>query len=150
MRTYAICPVSKETIDENLARLNAGFVFLILIFFWFTQSIIPIAFLLADFALRASGNGKYSPVSVFSRTILSALPLQIRAINAGPKLFAARVGAIFSLLILVFLLLEYHSAAFIVSGVLGFFSFLESAFNFCVACKIYPLLYKLLYKTDNV
>jgi len=146
MKTYAICPVSTDTIDENLARLNGGFTFLTLVIFWFTQSTIPVAFLLADFILRATGNGKYSPITLMSRTVLSVLPLHEKTINAGPKLFAARLGAFFALLITTFLLTGFTQTAVVISGVLGFFSFLESAFNFCVACEIYPFLYKFLYK----
>ncbi len=146
MKTYAICPVSNDTINENLVRFNGGFTFLTIVVFWFTQSIIPVAFLLADFTLRATGNEKYSPIALMSRTVLSLLPLHEKAINAGPKLFAARLGVFFTLLITTFLLTGFTQTALVISVFLGFFSFLELIFNFCVACEIYPFLYKLLYK----
>jgi hypothetical protein len=36
--------------------------------------------------------------------------------------------------------------ALTLAGLLGLFSFLEAAFGFCVACEIYPFVYRLLYK----
>ncbi|MFC2113629.1 DUF4395 family protein [Bacteroidota bacterium] len=33
-------------------------------------------------------------------------------------------------------------AAYILGGILVFFSFLEASFGFCVACKIYTLIYR--------
>ena len=35
--------------------------------------------------------------------------------------------------------------ALVIAGTLGLFSFLEAAFGLCVACEIYPLVYRLVY-----
>jgi hypothetical protein len=59
-------------------------------------------------------------------------------INAGPKIFAARVGLILSASGAIALLMGNLPLAMIFAGVLSFFAFLESAFNYCVACKLYP------------
>jgi hypothetical protein len=59
-------------------------------------------------------------------------------INAGPKIFAARVGLILSLLGSILLFSVSFEAALVVFSILGFFSFMEFALNYCVACKLYP------------
>ena len=63
-----------------------------------------------------------------------------KTINAGPKVFAARIGLILATTIIVFLIFSNAVGAMIFAGILGFFSFMEAVFNFCVACKIYPYI----------
>jgi hypothetical protein len=69
-------------------------------------------------------------------------------INAGPKIFAARIGLIFSALIVLTYLLNAKILAFIIAGILGLFSFLEAFFGLCVACEIYPYIYRFLYSRN--
>jgi hypothetical protein len=146
MKTYAICPISNNQINERVARINAAFTVLLLLLFgsagqWF----IP-AFLAADFFMRSGNLSRFSPVGYSSRNIVKLLSLEELLINAGPKIFAARIGFIFSLLILFASLAELNTIAFGFAIVLGLFSFLEAAFGICVACKIYPFLHRFLYK----
>jgi len=74
------------------------------------------------------------------------LPLEVQLINAGPKIFAARIGLILSSVVLKATVFGLNTLALSVAGVLGLFSFLEVAFGFCVACQIYPFVYNFLYK----
>ena len=111
-----------------------------------TQSVIPVIFLTADFLLRAFNYVRFSPVAISSRGIVTYLSLSNKFINAGPKIFAARIGLVLSSLIIVAYALNAYTTAFALGGILGLFSFLESAFGLCVACKIYPYVYRLLYK----
>jgi hypothetical protein len=148
MKTYAICPISNNQINERVARLNAAFtLFLLLLFGSSGQWFIP-AFLAADFFMRSGNLSRFSPVGYSSRNIVKLLSLEELLINAGPKIFAARIGLIFSLLILFASLAELNTIAFGFAIVLGLFSFLEAAFGICVACKIYPFLHRFLYKIN--
>lgn len=145
MKTYAICPISDKRINERVARVNAAFTVFLLILFGFTDSVFIIFFLTFDFLLRATSYSKFSLVGVSSRNIVRYLPFDIHLINAGPKIFAARIGLVLSSLIILANLTDIGWLAFGIAGILGLFSFLEAAFGMCVACEIYPFAYKIFY-----
>ncbi|GET24432.1 DUF4395 domain-containing protein [Prolixibacter sp. NT017] len=145
MKTYAICPISDKKINERVARVNGAFTVLLLILFGFTgQWFIP-AFLAVDFLMRSGNFSKYSILGNSSKSIVKWLPIEEQLINAGPKIFAARIGFIFSLVIFLTAFLGLNLSSIIVAGILSLFSFLEAVFGICVACKLYPYVYKVLY-----
>ena len=146
MKIYAFCPVSDKKISEQVARLNGGFTVLLLIVFVLSLSIIPVIVLWFDFLMRASDNSKYSLIAITSKSIVRYAGLHEVRINAGPKIFAARLGFIFSSLIVVSLIFNAFLPALVLTGILGLFSFLEATFGLCVACEIYPFIYKFLYR----
>jgi hypothetical protein len=146
MKSYALCPVSDKRTDERVARINAVFTVLILIVSVLIQSIFPVIFLAFDFLLRASDYSEYSLIRITSKNIVKYLGLGENIINAGPKIFAARLGFVFSSLILLLIFLGSYAPALILAGVLATLSFLEAAFGFCIACEVYPFMYRLLYK----
>lgn len=92
MKTYAICPISDRKINERVARINAAFTVFLLILFGLTGSVFLILFLAFDFLLRATSYSKFSLVGISPRNIVRYLPFDIHLINAGPKIFAARIG----------------------------------------------------------
>jgi hypothetical protein len=114
--------------------------------FAFTQNILLIVFLAVDFLLRAIPYTKYSLVVITSRSVVKCIPIDDHMINAGPKIFAARVGTLITGLIAIFMAFSLNYLSMALTGLLGIFSFLEGAFGICVACKIYPYLYNILYK----
>jgi hypothetical protein len=145
MKTYAICPISNNQINERVARINAAFTVLLLLLFGFAgQWFIP-AFLAADFFMRSGNLSRFSPVGYSSRNIVKLLSLEELLINAGPKMFAARIGLVFSAVILLASATGLNTTALVFAFILGIFSFMEAVFGICVACKIYPFVYKLLY-----
>jgi len=146
MKSYALCPVSDKKINERVARINGAFTVLLLIVFSLTQSIIPVVFLAIDFLLRASDYSKYSLIGISSNGIVKYFALNDNFINAGPKIFAARIGLVLSSLIIITFILNAYLSAFVLAGILGLFSFLEATLGLCVACEIYPFVYRLLYK----
>ncbi|MGQ1948372.1 DUF4395 domain-containing protein [Geofilum sp. OHC36d9] len=146
MKTYAFCPISERKINEQVARINAAFTVLFLIVFAYTGSLWFMAFMVIDFLLRGSSLAQYSLVGITSKQIVKLLPVEVQLINAGPKIFAARIGLLLTSVVLVATLFGLNTLALAVAGVLGLFSFLEAAFGFCVACKIYPFVYGFFYK----
>jgi hypothetical protein len=146
MKSYALCPVSDKSINERVARLNGIFTVLLLLAFALTKSIIPVAFLAIDFLLRASDYSKYSLIGISSKGIVRYFGLNESMINAGPKIFAAWLGFILTGLILFCITLNFWVPALALAGILGLFSFLEAALGFCVACEIYPFIFRFLYK----
>ena len=99
MKSYALCPVSDKMINERVARLNGVFTLVLLIVYALTQNIIPVVFLAVDFLLRSSDYSKYSLVGISSKGIVRYFGFSENIINAGPKIFAARLGLLFSTLI---------------------------------------------------
>ena len=63
-------------------------------------------------------------------------------INEGSKVFAARIGLVLSAMAMGSFLAGFNLVAYIPGGILVFFSFLEAVFGYCVACRIYPLLFR--------
>jgi hypothetical protein len=146
MKSYALCPVSDKMINERVPRINGALTVILLITSGLTQSIVPVIFLAIDFFLRATEYSKYSLIGISSRSIIRYFRFHENIINAGPKIFAARIGFIFSTLTVVSFALNAALPAIVLAGVLGLFSFLESAFGICVACEIYPYVYSFLYR----
>ena len=145
MKSYVFCPISDKTIDENIARCNAVFTVALLIVFAFTQNIIPLLFLAVDFLMRAADLSSFSLLRISSQGLVRYLSLKKNPINAGPKLFAARLGFIMVFATTIAVILNYGSLALVLAAMLGLLSFLEASIGFCLACKIYPFLYKSLY-----
>lgn len=146
MNKNAFCPVSNKKVDERVARFNAMFTVFVLIAFGFTFNIFLILFLAADFLLRALEYSKYSPIVISSKFMLALFDADPNLINAGPKIFAARIGVTLGAFIMLALLFNVHWLVIGLAGILGLFSFLEFAFGICVACIIYPYVYQIVYR----
>lgn len=147
MKTYALCPISNKRIDERVARFNGFFTVLFLLAFTFTSNILFILFLSIDFLLRSTDNAKYSLLAIISKWLVNLFSLKPILINAGPKIFAARIGFVFTISIIASSLLEFNTAAYIFTAIFGTCAILEAAIGFCVACEIYPFVYKLFYQS---
>lgn len=135
-----ICPISKRQINENISRLNGVFTFLLIASYFISGTPVLLIILLIDFVLRNIYEGKMSPSVRLNSFIVQVADIPVHLINAGPKIFAARVGLIFSLTVVFLFYFGSPSAAIIPLIILGIFSFMEAAFNYCVACKLYPYL----------
>ncbi len=141
-----ICPVSNEKVNENVVRLTALWIVLILGVFLLIQSpVIP--FLLAiDFYIRAFTRLKSSPLSWVSKQLVKIIPLEKNLIDKAPKIFAARIGFVFSVAILLFSLFSLTVLTITTTFVLVLFAFLECGLNFCAGCWVYTYLVLPLYK----
>jgi hypothetical protein len=139
-----VCPISDKYIDENTARLNAFFAFTIILIFFLTPYKWVLFLLVADFLSRRILQGRYSVITRISILTTGALSLKKIRINAGPKLFAANVGFMLSLLAALFYYAGLPSVSYVLAGTLAFFTFLESVFNICAACILYPLVSRYL------
>ena len=141
-----VCPVSTEKVDERVTRLNALLVILLVIAGFLFNSVIFPLFLTADFFMRGFTRLKYSPLSYLSSQMANTLQLDKKIIDKAPKIFAARIGFIFSLAISVLLLLNFNTAALITGGILVVFASLEMALAICMGCILYTYLVLPFYK----
>jgi hypothetical protein len=69
-----------------------------------------------------------------------------RWIDKAPKIFAARVGFLFSMLMLVLTLSGVTIAAISTASVLVLFAFLECGLNFCAGCWVYTYIVLPVYR----
>lgn len=146
MNNNAFCPISYKKIDENVARLNGLLTVLLLVVYLLSSSLIPVFLLIVDFLARGFEKPAWSVLARISKALLAVLKFQPRPVNAGPKLFAARIGLLFSVLVVLTALPGWSLISMVIAVVFGICAFLEGAFGFCVACKLYPLLFKLIYQ----
>jgi hypothetical protein len=146
MKSNIFCPISDKRINERVVRTNALLTVSILLVFGFTQNIYLITFLAIDFILRATPLANYSLIGVTSKNITRYLQTDTVLINAGPKIFAARIGLALASIAVVALLFSLNYVSLAIASILALFSFLEGAFGICVACRIYPYWFRLIYK----
>lgn len=134
------CPISFESINERVARVNGALTVLSMIVFLFTPFKAIALILSADLFIRGFLKPKYSFFSLLSKGILEKFHLKPVMTNAGPKTFAAKVGFVFCCIISVFHFFVMPTMCFVFGSTLLFFAFLEAAFGFCVACRLYPYM----------
>ena len=96
MKTNALCPVSNKQVNEKVARFSALLTVFLLVIFALSNSIFIPVFLAVDFLIRTTNNSRYSPIANLSVAIVKYTKIENSYVNAGPKLFATRVGLIFS------------------------------------------------------
>jgi len=127
-------------IDEHAVRLNAFFVLVLLGAFILLASPWVAVFLLADFGLRAFRRGRLSPLLSLSRLGLRLAGRPPKPVDAGPKLFAARLGLGFCGLLCALAFSPERAAALVVAVLFALPVVLESFFGYCVGCKIHTLI----------
>ena len=135
-----MCPISPDHVNERAVQLNAALSTLSLIVFFFTPYHWIILILTVDFFIRGFLNPTYSFYSAMSKTMLRMFNIQPVMVNAGPKIFAARIGFILCFVIALLYLLQFQKISLIVGLIFMVFASLEAIFKYCIACKIYPLL----------
>jgi len=137
------CPVDFVSMNENKARLTALFVLILGTVFLITGLWFIMAFLVIDFLLRANNLGKYSLLAILSDVFIKQLNIKNKPTDRAPKRFAAGVGLVFTIGILILTLLHLDTATLLVTIVLLLFAFLESFVGFCAGCYVYSMLQKL-------
>ena len=144
---HMVCPVSGERVDENRIRATALGVVVTMGLFLMTGLWIVPAFLGVDFFIRAFTSFPFSPLSWLGSTMIRLLGTTPLLIDKAPKIFAARIGFVFSLLTLAGSLLGMDLLAFISASTLVLFAFLECGLNFCMGCWVYTyVVYPLVRK----
>jgi len=131
-----------ENIDENAARLTAGFVLALAATTFALQAWWLLPLLALGFVIRASAGPKYSPLALFAgRVVAPALKLKPRPTWATPKRFAQGCGIVFTVGASVSALVakSYVTTA-VLLAVLGLCAGLESIFGFCVGCRVYDFV----------
>jgi hypothetical protein len=95
-----------------------------------------------DFIIRAFVKPKYSPLATLGRGISSGLRLPKKMVDSAPKVFAARIGVLFTVSTTILYAAGLTLAGTVVLAILIICAVLESALGFCVGCQVYSLLPK--------
>lgn len=141
-----VCPISDQRVNEQVTRINALLTVLLVVLAFVLNTAWVLAFLMADFFIRAFTEIKFSPISFTSHSVRNALSLSVKMIDKAPKIFAARMGFLMSTAIAVLYILNLTAATVTVAAILIFFATLEFAFGICVGCMIYTYLVFPFYK----
>jgi len=137
------CPVDFITVNENRVRLTALWVLLLVITSFFINALPIFIFLAIDFFLRAFNWGKFSPLNILSGPTVKQFKIPNKPIDQAPKRFAAGIGFVLSVLVVILLLIDFIKASFILAIVFASFAFLESFLSFCAGCYVYTILLRL-------
>jgi hypothetical protein len=141
-----VCPISDQRVNEQVTRLNAFFTIATVVLAFVFNSVLLLIFIMADFFIRAFTEIKLSPVSFVSHYLSNALSLPVKLIDKAPKVFAARLGFLMTLVITALYSFQLTVASAIVASILVFFASLEFLFAICVGCLIYTYLVLPFYK----
>ncbi len=141
------CPISGEQRDNTTVRVVAGFVLVIAVAALLTAFLasahtaaIITGFLALDFIIRALIKPKYSPLATLARGTVSGLKLPKKMVDNAPKVFAARIGVVFSVTATILYAFSLLYAGTVVLAILIVCALLESVFSFCLGCWVYALL----------
>lgn len=140
MRNYITCPITAEKADGTTIRIIASFVLVLAIAGFLLKSIPLFGFLAIDFSLRAFGYTKWSVLFVAASKFGSLLHLPKKPIIAAPKRFAASLGLVFNVSIIIALVFKLIVLVNVLSISLIFCAFLESTSNICLGCYVYTFL----------
>ena len=93
------------------------------------------------FLARVSSGPKVSPLALLvTKFLVPKLNLDEKLVPGPPKRFAQSIGLIFSTLIFIFWLINFHIICIVLLSVLSVFAFLESVLGYCFACKVFKVL----------
>jgi len=136
------CPISLQSIDANIVRINSIYVGILFSLFIFTQNSPLIYFLVIDFTTRVFFKKEYSLLFMLAKTTAKLLKIERNFVDSAPKRLASFFGFTFVLLIAASHTLDLTILFYILSAVLELCIILEVLFSYCLGCEIYHLYKK--------
>ncbi|HEX2869469.1 MAG TPA: DUF4395 domain-containing protein [Ignavibacteriales bacterium] len=143
-----ICPLSPERVNENAVRITGFLTALLLSLYLVWNNVYVVLFLMLDFFIRTFTPLKYSPLSGLASALTRLLRLPVIKIPKAPKMFAARLGFVFTLLITLLHFAGMNLTSAVLALVLILFALLEAALNICVGCQVYTYIVLPFYKRE--
>ena len=131
-----ICPMSPGRTDRNVVRITGFMMAVMIALYALTGNVLFVAVIAVDYFIRAFTSVKRSPFGWLACHVARIFNLPEQPIDKAPKIFAARVGFLFSLATVV-LYFVFPPASLVVGLALMGFALLESVLNFCVGCVVY-------------
>ena len=137
------CPISDKQLNEKSIRIGAGLVLLLAVSAIVFHNIWIFIILTADFFIRGFTRYSISLVSFLSKFIGNVFLFKPNWVNAGPKIFAAKIGFLFCITVSILYFEKLYLPGDIVAAVLCVCAGLESFFSVCLGCHFYTILLNL-------
>jgi len=131
------CPISTRRVDANMVRVISLQVALFSVILLFTQESFFALVLFFDFMVRTLRLSQLSPFQLVSSLILSGWGIAPKLCDESPKRFALYLGLVISFILLLLFVSGLTVIATFITGILLICALLETAFDFCIGCKIY-------------
>lgn len=131
-----ICPISNQKVNKPVVRITGFLVAATVALYALTGSLYFMLALFLDFTLRGFTTIKFSPYSYLASRLTKVLHLEPHMIDKAPKLFASRVGFLFTLAS-ISLYFASPIVSITIALILMVFALMESLFDFCVGCLVY-------------
>lgn len=136
------CPISLESVDASLVRINSFYVGVVFALFILTQNPLIVLFLSLDFITRIFLSKEYSLLIQLSKMTKKLLNMKSNPVDSAPKKLASYFGLIFVVSIFFTTVLGFSLVSSVLSLVLAVCIFLEVTFSYCLGCEIYHLYKK--------
>ena len=143
------CPFSPQTVNAKAARLTAFLVVVLLLAGLFSRLNWMALLLCIDFFIRGFTRLPISPLNRAARALVKVLRLKPKPVNAGPKIFAAKIGFILSAAITVAAFCGMNRTAPILAEILVLAAGLEAFLGLCIGCHLYSLIQTLKRKLTS-
>jgi hypothetical protein len=140
------CPINFERVDATTIRIISLLVMSTVVLHIIVGSPLILLLLVIDFMIRLYADKNYSLTYRVASWIQNSLKLEPKYEDAGAKRLASHFGLLFTLLLLSASILELPVAFYTIAGIFLGCASLEVLFGFCVGCKVYFIIQKLLPK----
>lgn len=128
-------------VNELAARAVAGLVVLTAVIALVFQLPWLSIVLAVGFVLRVAWGPRFDPFGQLATKVIAPRLGAPRYTSGPPKRFAQAIGVVFSTTAaLLFYAFDAPTASYVVLGMLTAAATLESAFGFCLGCKVFALL----------
>lgn len=132
------CPISGVKVDESAVRINSFLVVIGTMVAIFFESGVIAGLFFVDFLVKCA-NPTLAPLSVFSGFLARSFGVKKKFVDYAPKRFAAFIGALLFGAALFALFSGQSSIFCALLTIVVFCAVLESAFAYCVGCKVYAV-----------
>jgi hypothetical protein len=134
-----VCPISTDRVNEHVVRTTALVMAAMAIAYLVTGARWIPLLMAIDFCIRGFWRRDRSAAARLAGAIVARLGRPPVMIDFAPKLFAARVGLLFTVAITL-THGAFPTAARLLAGILIVFALLEGLGNICVGCIVYSLV----------
>lgn len=132
-----VCPISFNRVDSNIVRGIAFVVVLVTLLLLMTKESVFAFILLFDFMVRSMRLSHLSLFYMISKFVLKCWGVAPKLSDEAPKRFALYLGLVASFLLFISSIFGFGLLTLWVAIILLTCALLETAFDYCIGCKIY-------------
>jgi hypothetical protein len=136
------CPCFNETVDRNVTRTTSFLVFVLLLTGLFSMLNWISLLLCFDFFIRGFTHLPISPLRRAAQAQVKILRFKPKMINAGPRVYGARVGFVITALITLLSFTGFPTGARILTELMVLIAGLAAFLGICIGCYVHTLIQK--------